>query len=446
MRVAVGRTREDRLARLRANETQKWIAEQAAGAEKAKNEKAANSKEQRRQATTTIQAGLRGFRGRYETRFLRKQIWAGLLAQRLYRGYLGRQAAKYKRWQKASVVKSMPALERLQERSEVTHSQGGWVEYYDPETRALWYLETDTYRSTWGRPEDLDFGLRRRERIYDAQRKRERDELLVGPPEATWHKGFYLSRKKEEEEEDKGIVITESGLVLEISDDDISEFSEDEDLDDETTQKRRTAKMAVKAKGTGGDGPSEPTDIPEDQMGLGIGGKQKKAKEFASPEARRLAKALEKEEKRVKQLRGDMGISREPVGDNLDDFIKRIYPKRKGLSLKLFQGGTRAEGYMKDGQFEGFGTCVWPADRGRYTGDWKNGKRHGEGIYTKADGTEYVGEWREGRRDGWGCLFHPCGEMYEGEWRAGRMHGFLSVWKSTSELPPCHRAHAASMA
>ena len=32
----MGRTREDRLARLRANETQKWIAEQAAGAEKAK--------------------------------------------------------------------------------------------------------------------------------------------------------------------------------------------------------------------------------------------------------------------------------------------------------------------------------------------------------------------------------------------------------------------------
>ena len=48
MRVAVGRTREDRLAKLRANETQKWIAEQAAGAEKAKNEKAANTKEQRR--------------------------------------------------------------------------------------------------------------------------------------------------------------------------------------------------------------------------------------------------------------------------------------------------------------------------------------------------------------------------------------------------------------
>ena len=132
----------------------------------------------------------------------------------------------------------------------------------------MWYLETDTYRSTWGRPEDLDFGLRRRERIYDAQRKRERDELLVGPPEATWHKGFYLSRKKEDEEEDKGIVITESGLVLEISDDDdISEFSSDEDLDDETTVKRRTAKMAAKAKGTGGEGPSEPTDIPEDQMG-----------------------------------------------------------------------------------------------------------------------------------------------------------------------------------
>ena len=181
-------------------------------------------------------------------------------------------------------------------------------------------------------------------------------------------------------------------------------------------------------------------------MGKDVGGKQKKAKEFASPEARRLAKALEKEEKRVKKLRGDMGISREPVGDNLDDFIKRIYPKRKGLSLKLFQGGTRAEGYMKDGLFEGFGTCVWPADRGRYTGDWLAGKRHGEGIYTKPDGTEYVGEWKEGRRDGWGCLFHPCGEMYEGEWRAGRMHGGGPCGKQRPSRTSTPSSNAASMA
>lgn len=416
MRVAVGRTREDRLAKQRTAATQKWIAQQAQGAEEDKVNKAANEKAQRREATITVQAGLRGFRGRYTCRFRRKQIWAGLLAQRLYRGYLGRRAAKYKRWQRDSVVKSMPALERLQARSEVTHSQAGWVELYDPETSSLWYLETDTYRSTWGRPEDLDFGLKRRERIYDAQRKRERDELLVGPKEATWHKGFYLARKEEAEEEDKGVQITAGGLVLEFSesDGDISELSENEDLDDPATQKRRAAKMAAKAKRSGKSGPDGPSDIPEDQMGRDVGGAQGKARASASPEARKLAKALAKEEKRVKKLRGDLGISREPVGANLDAFVKRIYPKRKGISLKSFLGGTRAEGHMNNGKFEGFGTCVWPEDRGRYSGDWQNGKRHGEGIYSAPDGREYVGEWKEGRRDGWGCLFHPCGEMYEG--------------------------------
>ena len=33
-----------------------------------------------------------------------------------------------------------------------------------------------------------------------------------------------------------------------------------------------------------------------------------------------------------------------------------------------------------------------------YTGAWKNGKMHGEGTFTKADGTKKNGRWENGKR------------------------------------------------
>ena len=32
-----------------------------------------------------------------------------------------------------------------------------------------------------------------------------------------------------------------------------------------------------------------------------------------------------------------------------------------------------------------------------YVGEYKDGKKHGQGIYTSPGGTKYVGEWREGK-------------------------------------------------
>ena len=72
----------------------------------------------------------------------------------------------------------------------------------DPETNALWYLETDTWRSTWGRPEDVEAALKRRERILKAQRKREYDELLVGEPDDEWVGAFQMDKKKVVDEEE----------------------------------------------------------------------------------------------------------------------------------------------------------------------------------------------------------------------------------------------------
>ena len=47
------------------------------------------------------------------------------------------------------------------------------------------------------------------------------------------------------------------------------------------------------------------------------------------------------------------------------------------------------------------GTITW-ADGGKYTGEFKDGFKNGQGTYTFADGTKYVGEWQNGKRNGQG--------------------------------------------
>ena len=58
-----------------------------------------------------------------------------------------------------------------------------------------------------------------------------------------------------------------------------------------------------------------------------------------------------------------------------------------------------------------------------YNGEWKDGKKHGMGIYTWADGSFYNGEWKEDKRHGMGIYTWADGSFYNGEWKDDRMHG-----------------------
>ncbi|RTZ82742.1 MAG: membrane-binding protein, partial [SAR324 cluster bacterium] len=35
-------------------------------------------------------------------------------------------------------------------------------------------------------------------------------------------------------------------------------------------------------------------------------------------------------------------------------------------------------------------------------GEWRRGKKHGEGVYSFSDGDRYKGNWRDGRKHGQG--------------------------------------------
>ena len=62
-------------------------------------------------------------------------------------------------------------------------------------------------------------------------------------------------------------------------------------------------------------------------------------------------------------------------------------------------------------------------DGTKYEGEWKNGKRHGHGMWTKPNGLTYVGEWKDDKPNGQGTLTLPNGRKHKGEWKDGKRHG-----------------------
>ena len=52
----------------------------------------------------------------------------------------------------------------------------------------------------------------------------------------------------------------------------------------------------------------------------------------------------------------------------------------------------------------------------KYEGDLKEGKRHGQGTMTYADGGNYVGEWEDGEKSGSGTEILRDGTVISGIW------------------------------
>ena len=60
---------------------------------------------------------------------------------------------------------------------------------------------------------------------------------------------------------------------------------------------------------------------------------------------------------------------------------------------------------------------------GIYEGEFRSGKRHGEGTFDFADGRRFTGSWSKGLL-GQGLLRYPNGDVYEGGFsKTGAKHG-----------------------
>ena len=59
--------------------------------------------------------------------------------------------------------------------------------------------------------------------------------------------------------------------------------------------------------------------------------------------------------------------------------------------------------------------------RNRYFGDWKKGKRHGQGTFFYANGAIYEGEWVQDKKEGQAKYTFENGFVYDGEFKADEM-------------------------
>lgn len=56
----------------------------------------------------------------------------------------------------------------------------------------------------------------------------------------------------------------------------------------------------------------------------------------------------------------------------------------------------------------------------KYVGQYKDGKKNGQGTFNFSNGSKYVGEWKDGERHGQGTYTYPDGEKWIGEFRDGK--------------------------
>ena len=59
----------------------------------------------------------------------------------------------------------------------------------------------------------------------------------------------------------------------------------------------------------------------------------------------------------------------------------------------------------------------------KYTGEWKNDKRHGQGTYTHANGAKYVGNFKDAKINGQGTYTYAHGAKYVGNFKDEKYHG-----------------------
>ncbi|CAN8291961.1 unnamed protein product [Cochlearia groenlandica] len=91
--------------------------------------------------------------------------------------------------------------------------------------------------------------------------------------------------------------------------------------------------------------------------------------------------------------------------------------------VELYNNGDFYEGEIHKGKCNGSGVYYYFV-RGRYEGDWFDGRYDGHGIESWARGSRYKGEYKQGLRHGYGVYRFYTGDCYAGEWFNGQSHGF----------------------
>ena len=105
--------------------------------------------------------------------------------------------------------------------------------------------------------------------------------------------------------------------------------------------------------------------------------------------------------------------------------FKRDFLKDCDNIEKITYSDFEYEGQVKDRKRNGKRKMIW--SHGKWKGDiyeseFKDGYRHGKGIYKYNNVQIYNGEWNMGDQEGWGIMKYND-SFYEGEWKKNKING-----------------------
>jgi TolB-like protein len=96
--------------------------------------------------------------------------------------------------------------------------------------------------------------------------------------------------------------------------------------------------------------------------------------------------------------------------------------KNHGQGTHTWANGNIYVGGYTDNKMQGQGTKTW-ADGDKYVGKYKDNKMHGQGTYVWPDGDTYVGEYTNDKMHGQGSYTSASGHKYVGQWNENQQHG-----------------------
>jgi hypothetical protein len=111
----------------------------------------------------------------------------------------------------------------------------------------------------------------------------------------------------------------------------------------------------------------------------------------------------------------------------MDDNVK---PK-EGRGMYEYSDGSVYDGEWRDGKRHGQGE--YEDDHSFYDGEWKDDKQHGKGTYDQKDGVTYVGDFVNNRLEGKGTLTKPDGSIYVGDFVRDEFEGNGNLIRSNGD-------------
>jgi antitoxin component YwqK of YwqJK toxin-antitoxin module len=133
----------------------------------------------------------------------------------------------------------------------------------------------------------------------------------------------------------------------------------------------------------------------------------------------------------------------EKTNDRLEisrNFSYRVLSKDRFNNMNVeeidYQGVIRYVGEWRDGKRHGQGTLYYQNGAIKYYGKWQDGKQHGQGTSYNYNGNiDYQGNWKDSAPHGQGTLFYFNGKvLYQGKWIDGKPNSYGTFYNENGSI------------